>query len=222
MMTIRHHVTEETLLHYAAGQLSPAPARVVAVHLAACHLCRRRLAAFEAVGGALLEAIEPQPMAAGAFAAALAVIEDEAGAPRPLARSPVRGSVTRLTDDVPLPAVLADCEIGRWRWVGPGIRARRIHLPEDRAARLTLLRVSPGRALPEHGHSGPEFTQVISGSFSDAFGRYGPGDLNETDPDIEHQPIADPGEACICLAALDGGMRMKSLLARLIQPFVRL
>ncbi|WP_371348122.1 ChrR family anti-sigma-E factor [Ancylobacter sp. IITR112] len=227
-MTIRHHATDETLLRYAAGQLPAGPARVLAVHLATCPCCRSRLAAFEAVGGALLEAMPPAPMAPDAFAAALRAIDLEDRAPDALA-GPVHAEATMtarkpatLPGGIPLPAPLQDCEIGPWRWIGLGVRASTVRLPEDPQARLTLLRVGPGRKLPEHGHVGTEFTQVISGSFSDGFGRYGPGDLSEMDQDIEHQPIVDPQGECICLAALEGSMRLNGFFGRLVQPFVRL
>lgn len=222
-MTIHHHATDETLMRYAAGRLPAGPARVVAVHLDGCATCRARLATFEAVGGALLEAIEPVPMAPDSFAAALRLIDAEDGIARE-AEAPVRPgrSPALLPGGISLPEPLRDCEMGPWRWIGLGVRASAIRLPEDPQARLTLLRVGPGRKLPEHGHFGTEFTQVLSGSFSDGFGRYRPGDLSEMDHEIEHQPIVDPEGECICLAALEGGMRLTGLFGRLIQPFVKL
>ncbi|TCK23643.1 ChrR-like anti-ECFsigma factor [Ancylobacter aquaticus] len=224
-MTIRHHATDETLMRYAAGQLPAGPARVLAVHLAGCPCCRSRLAEFDAVGGALLEAMPPAPMAPDAFAAALRAIDaQEHALPAApfLARDAKAEVPAALPGGVPLPAALRDCEIGPWRWIGLGVRASAVKLPEDRQARLTLLRIGPGRKMPDHGHVGTEFTQVISGSFSDGYGRYGPGDLSEMDQEIEHQPIVDPDGECICLAALEGSMRLNGFFGRLVQPFVRL
>lgn len=222
-MTVRHHATDETLLRYAAGTLAAGPALVVATHLSGCPVCRSRLAAFEAVGGALLEAMEPAPMAPDAFAAAMRAIDAVEEAPPAPARRHAGGrSPATLPGGIALPGPLRDCEIGPWRWIGIGIRASAVTVPGDPSARLTLLRVGPNRKLPEHGHVGTEFTQVISGSFSDGYGRYMPGDLSEMDSEIEHQPVVDPGGECICLAALEGSMRLTGLFGRLIQPFVRL
>ncbi|WP_428031999.1 ChrR family anti-sigma-E factor [Ancylobacter sp.] len=219
-MTIRHHATDETLMRHAAGQLPAGPGRIVAVHLATCPACRERLAEFEAVGGALVESMEPVPMAPDAFAAAMRAIDAEPAA-RPV-RADRAPAPAILPGGIPLPAPLRDCELGPWRWIGLGVRARAVKLPEDPQARLTLLRVGAGRKLPEHGHYGTEFTQVISGSFSDDFGRYGPGDLSEMDHEIEHQPIVDSDGECYCLAALEGSMRLSGFFGRLVQPFVRL
>ncbi|QIB33550.1 ChrR family anti-sigma-E factor [Ancylobacter pratisalsi] len=228
-MTSRHHATDETLMRLAAGQLPAGPALVVATHLATCPVCRARLAAFEAVGGALLEEIEPEAMPPGAFAAAMHAIDEEERAPAapslPARSRPSAGrgrAPSTLPGGIVLPAPLKECEIGPWRWIGIGVRASAVTLPHDPSARVTLLRVGPNRKLPEHGHFGTEFTQVLVGSFSDEFGRYMPGDLSEMDQDVEHQPIVDPDGECICLAALEGGMRLTGFFGRLIQPFVRL
>jgi len=230
-MNIRHHPTDESLMRLAAGSLPAGPAMVVATHLAGCPQCRERVAEFEAVGGVLLEKIAPVPMAPDAFAAALRAIDAEetgavaakAAAAKAAADKPrARRSPAMLPGGIPLPEPLRDCQIGPWRWIGIGVRASAVKVPDDPGARLTLLRVGPGRKLPEHGHFGTEFTQILVGSFTDEFGRYMPGDLTEMNHDIEHQPIVDLDGECICLAALEGGMRMTGPFGRLIQPFVRL
>ena len=57
-MTIRHHLSEQLLTGYAAGQLPEAFNLIVATHVSLCDECRARLAALEVVGGAILEDIE--------------------------------------------------------------------------------------------------------------------------------------------------------------------
>ena len=44
------------------------------------------------------------------------------------------------------------------------------------------------------------------------------GDCIEADEEIEHQPVVDSPVDCICLAAFDGRLRLKSFLGRLVQP----
>lgn len=214
-MTITHHPTDETLMRHAAGTLAAAPAIVVAAHLAHCPACRARTARFEAVGGALLEEIEPVPLAPAALADVLARIDAEEGAAQP---DPARAERPVEIGGVRLPDSLRGCDIGRWRWIGPGMRMSRIGVPHDSDANLILLKVAPGKGLPDHGHVGTEFTYVVSGSFSDSLGRFGPGDIAELDAEVEHQPVVDPGEECICLAALEGRMRFNSFIGRMLQP----
>ncbi len=216
-MTIAHHPTDETLLRYAAGTLAAGPAIVIAAHLTVCPLCRNRLKAFEALGGAVLDETQPTALTPTALATALARIDAEA-MPAMVRRhaGPPPAPVTR--DGLRLPDALAGCDIGAWRWFGPGVRMSRIGVPHEPDAGVMLLKVRPGRKLPEHGHSGIEFTYVVAGSFSDSLGRFGPGDLAEVGDDVEHQPVVDSDGECICLVALEGRMRLSGMLGRIVQP----
>lgn len=83
-----------------------------------------------------------------------------------------------------------------------------------------FLKGRAGLRLPMHGHTGTEFMQVLSGSLSDERGCYGPGDLDEADADVNHQPVVDSQSECICLAALEGGTRLHGVLGWLLQPLV--
>ncbi|MEO3387046.1 ChrR family anti-sigma-E factor [Mesorhizobium sp. CAU 1741] len=212
-MTINHHLRDESLLRYAAGTLAAAPAIVAKAHLATCPACRARVAEYEAVGGALLEAMEPTAMSPSALADVLSRIDAAPSAPMAEhAREPAE------IEGVPLPDALRGCEIGRWRWIGPGMKMSRVGVPHDRDANLILLKVGPGRALPDHGHVGTEFTYIVKGSYTDALGQFRPGDVAEVDDDTEHQPIVDADEECICLAALEGKMRFNGFIGRMLQP----
>lgn len=217
-MSPRHHPSDETLLRYAAGTLAAGPALVVASHIWGCPHCQELVRSFEAVGGALLDDLPPTPLDADALARAMASIESaEEPAALPGDSSPLPTGL----EGIRIPAPLSTCTFDSWRWLGPGVRASRVKLPGNRDSGVMMLRVGPGRALPDHGHTGTEWTQILHGSFSDAFGRYGAGDLAEVDEDVEHQPIVDAGGECVCLAAIDGEMRLRGFLGWLAQPFVR-
>ncbi|WP_029004446.1 ChrR family anti-sigma-E factor [Azorhizobium doebereinerae] len=209
----RHHPSEETLLAYAAGSLAAGPAVVTESHLALCAPCRARLAAFRAAGGAILDALPPTPLAGEALehCAALAAL--------PAPARPARRLPRRQPRDIVLPASLKAYEFGRWMWLGPGVRSCRIIVPAQPRATARLLRIAPGCKIPEHGHSGAEFTLVLHGSFCDGHDRFLPGDFSEADGEVDHQPISDPGVDCICVTALEGRMRFHGLLGRLTAPF---
>jgi len=209
-MTIRHHASEETLAAFAAGTLDEARALVVATHVALCPQCRGGVRMLEAVGGALLTATEPAPLADGALGRALARLDD---APP---QSAMRANAGRL------PSPLADYPLGPWKRIGRGVQLRAVGMPEADDMRVFMLRAEPGTRLPRHRHRGDEWTCVIEGAFTHAGGRYGPGDMDEADADIEHHPFVEREGPCLCLVALEGGIVFQSWLGRLVQPFVRL
>ena len=215
-MEINHHASDELLLAYAAGQLSPAPALVLASHLAMSENSAERLTTFEQIGGALLE---EQPMAdvtPDLFERMLARLDG----PMPAEQIPAPRDHHALKMGIVLPPPLAERRISKWRTVAPGIRFAVVDVPEDDQYKVVLLRVAPGKALPEHGHAGSELTLVLKGSFSDAGGTYGPGDIEEEDGDSNHQPMAGPEGECICVTAIEGRLIPNSLLARIIMPLL--
>ena len=88
----------------------------------------------------------------------------------------------------------------------------------DSETQVRLLKIPAGKPVPEHSHGGRELTLVLKGSFHDEVDHFGPGDLEEADGELTHQPIAGTGEDCICLAVTDAPLKFRSRLVRLVQP----
>jgi putative transcriptional regulator len=200
---IQHHPSDATLLAGAAGNLPDPHARVLSAHLSYCPHCVRALGQAEAVGGDLLAALEPSSLAADALARTLANLD------APLPAEPAAA-----------PATLNALVTGRWRWTGPGIAMMKL-LPRDAShSRLDLIRVAPGVALLEHGHTGRESTCVLQGAFQDITGAYHAGDFIEADGDLAHRPTALAGDVCICLIATTGHLRPRGMLGWLVRPLL--
>ena len=200
---------------YAAGDLPEAFNLVVATHVSLCDECRARLASFEAVGGAMLETADVAEMGEDSLLACLDRIDglSQANTRRPLKRAGI------------FPAPLADYVGGglhkvKWRNLGMGVRQAILPTGKDASARL--LYIPGGQAVPDHGHRGLELTLVLQGAFRDEKDRFGPGDVEIADEAMEHTPIAEEGEVCICLAATDAPLRFNAIIPRLAQPFLRI
>jgi putative transcriptional regulator len=214
-MAVNHHASDELLLTYAAGQMSPAPALVVASHLAMSEEDADRLSTFERLGGALIDEQPLADIAPGLFEAMLARLD----APAPDEPAQAALNHSGLDMGITLPAPLAARRIGKWRTIAPGVRFADVEVPEDPTFKVVLLRVGAGKALPQHGHSGSELTLILKGYFSDEGGVYGPGDFEEEDSASNHQPVVGPEGECICLTAIEGRLMPKSWLAKIMMPF---
>ncbi|MDP1632368.1 MAG: ChrR family anti-sigma-E factor [Caulobacter sp.] len=212
-MTVQHFPNEDTLLAYAAGTLRTPEAVVVATHLALSPTSTAWVRRLQDVGGQVLESLDPAAMAPGALDQALARAEADGGvatAPAPL-------------NDMPeLPEPLRRYPLGPWRWIGPDMHVRDVLGPRDGDCRVILLRIGAGRKTPFHTHDGSELTCVISGAYSTEVARFGPGDLEEAGPETRHQPVADADGPCLCVASLEGQIRLPGLLGRILQPIARL
>lgn len=215
-MTIKHHIEDDLLVDYAAGSLSEGWSIAVATHLALCPHCRDRLALAEAVGGQMLDAVTPEPVDALAWdqlrnRIAKAAPEPPKAAPQPMAPS-----------DLPMPLrayIGGGTEAIKWRSLGRGAYQMRLRTG-DATTQVRLLRIPAGKPVPEHSHGGRELTLVLSGSFHDEEGSFGPGDLEDADGSVLHQPVASPEADCICLAVTDKPLKFSSWIVRALQPIL--
>lgn len=210
MTRISHHIPDDLLCAYATGNLPHPFAVVVAAHVSICDACRAAVEAEEMLGGALLDRCGTADLSLGARDRLMAALENSVPAPE-----------IRASGVFPAPVMQAlGGDPPKWRMLGGGIRQQ--ILSADGEGSLRLLYIPPGRAVPEHGHRGLELTLVLQGSFSDSAGRFGRGDVECAHDEVDHQPIADAGDPCICLAATDAPLRFHSMIPRLLQPLFRI
>lgn len=218
-MTPQHHISTDLLTDYAAGAMSEPVALLVATHLALCPQCRAQVQELEAVGGALLESIDPVSVEDDTLRNLLDQLDatppdsaPSAGpvAPQdedPLLPQPLRGYVGRPLSEI------------RWRGLG-GFNFTELEIGAA-GTHTRLMRIAAGAAMPRHTHAGQELTLVLSGGFSDATGHYIRGDVSATDPSIDHRPIADAGEDCLCLAVTDAPLKLTGPVGRIVNPLFR-
>ncbi len=214
---IRHHISDQLLMGYAAGSLPEAFSLVVATHISMCDDCRARAEAYEALGGAVLES-ETAPMSEASLEACMARL-DTLTAPEPAQRRP--NPQARGMFPSPLAQYVGgDLNAIRWKPLGMGVR--QAILPTGKGASARLLHIPAGQAVPDHGHRGLELTLVLQGAFRDDKDRFGPGDVEVADEADQHKPVAEAGADCICLAATDAPLRFRAMMPRLLQPIFRI
>lgn len=211
MTGIHHHIPDNLLLSYASGSLSHPFSLVVAAHISVCDECRARLGAHQSAGGALLEMADPIVVSDARKADVFARLDDAVDTAPVYERSGIFPSpVMQALNGLP----------PKWQTLGLG--ARQSILSQGSEGSVRLLYIPPGQAVPDHGHNGLELTMVLQGAFSDETGRYGAGDIEVADADLEHTPTAEDGEPCICLAATDASLRFNAWMPRMLQPFFRI
>ncbi len=197
------------LAGYASGALSAPLHALMAGHLAICPRNRAFVASLEEAHGTALERIDPVPLPGreGRLAEIMAEGGSRPAAPAAPAGDPV----------LPAPIVrYLGLRIGDvpWRTLLPGVRQYKLR---DDAATATLFWIRPGRKMPHHTHDGSEITLVLRGGFQDCTGHYRRGDVAVADHEVDHRPVADPDDDCICFAVTDAPLRLTGPVGRVVQ-----
>lgn len=215
---INHHLTDAILMGYAAGTLPEAFNLMAATHLSLCDECRACLEAFEAVGGELLETQDDfqVDLAEGSFDAAMALI---AGGPPAPAPKPLRAAGSIMPGPLQ-DYVGTDLSEVKWRPIGMGVK--QAILDTDGSASARLLFIPAGAAMPDHGHHGTEMTMVLQGAFQDEHDYFARGDVEVADSDMQHTPVADIHEDCICLAVTDAPLQFDGIVHKIVQRWARI
>lgn len=193
-MTLHDNAYASFMLDYAAGALSPAERLAGDLHLALSRDGRRNDRLMSALGGALLEQVQPAP--SGYFHAAR-LDRVEAG---PLDK---REAAPSSLD----PFLNRDLIALKWRKNIFGVKTLPTGVPM-----ASLLRLDPGERAPGHGHGRRDVTVVLRGTYADEFGVYERGDLAFAEPGMKHEPRAVGDETCVCLLATEEGKPLQGLL----------
>lgn len=216
IVKISHHFDDATLVAYSSGTLTKGMALLVESHLELCEQCMKHVHTSNRIGGDLLKNIAPVAMQSGSLDQVLGMLDDiEMEQPYDIDRM---GPV-----EVPqsLAALIGD-DLDKLEWKSMGLGVQQYDLKLGGMGATRLLRIQPGVSVPHHTHSGNELTLILRGSYSDELGRFQVGDVADLDDQLEHQPIVDTQQECICLIATDAPLRFSGLMGKLVQPFIGL
>ncbi|NJL50332.1 MAG: transcriptional regulator [Blastochloris sp.] len=202
------------LADFAAGALNGPMSVLVEAHLELSPNSNSFVRDLDTLGGILLD--QSPAVALKDFDRRLAaILDDNTPAPpmpsrRAVAADPVLPTAIRRFVGRPFSEL-------RWSSRLPGLREVRL----DRGgAEVSLIWLKAGHAVPSHTHTGREAVLVLQGGFSDLYGSYDRGDIAVADEMIDHKPVADEGEDCICFVVQEGHLKLTSLMGRVVQRLI--
>lgn len=219
--TLKHHSPGPSsarpldllLAEYASGSLSASLHALIGAHLEMNSSSAAFVAGLEAVKGSSLQDQAPialtsrDAMLQRIFAARGDLSAAPVAARDSVFPAPLRRYVGVSARDLP------------WRRAMPGVRQ---HVVEDHdGVEATVYWIKAGAKMPHHTHDGDEVTLVLRGGFTDITGHYGVGDVAVADGDVDHRPVADDDEDCICFAVTTAPLRLTGPVGKLIQSIFR-
>ncbi len=195
-MKITHHPDPSTLMTCAAGSQPEALCAVVSSHLAMCKLCMSEVTRMEQIGSALLAEIEPERVASelSNTASTNAVLSEELASDQ---------HVATLVPTPLRPALDNDFEALRWQSGGPGVWTYVVPMSHNAEGELLLVKLEPGRELPERAYRGEELLLVLRGSCHRDGTQLARGDYAESYDETPRRIIAGETEGCALLIAYE-------------------
>jgi putative transcriptional regulator len=196
------------LAGYCAGALDRPTHSLVASHLLLKPDNRAFVAALEGLAAQEVEHLAPVPLAsrderlASIFGSSdtMRVVPPSSTLPAPLMR-----------------LIGSDVNDLKWRSKIPGVREYRVS--ESGRGEASLLWVRGGRRMPSHTHEGSEVTLVLKGAFSDTTGHYARGDVAIAEDDLDHMPMTDDREDCLCFIVTDAPLHLTGPVGRILDRF---
>jgi putative transcriptional regulator len=213
----QHKAPDELLFDFVSGALPEGPSLAVALHVALDPTARGTVRDLQALGGALLDR-ESMPPTAGddGLELALARLDSVAVEPRLVSPGPPEGF-----EWAPAPLLPYLGPASRWRKTLGGFESIPLAMRGD-SHQVALVRLTPGHGLPKHHHTGNEYTVVMHGSYSDAFGTYRVGDFAVGPGAEDHEPVGGAeGGACVALIVVEKPIVLSGTWGRLLNPFVK-
>ena len=211
---------EMLLAQYASGSLSPFFGALIEAHLEMREDSRRWIETVEACCGAILDSGDGVPLRDRDRMLETIFARDDAEsvvAKAGASKKPEGGSAVVLPASV---QQLLDCPFEDIPWKSglPGMKTYRI--AKDNGTHASLYWIKAGHTIPAHTHEGLEATLVLSGGFADVNGHFVRGDIAISDATVDHKPVVDADEDCVCLVVVDAPLRLTGPIGRLISPFL--
>jgi len=213
-------VSDEWLMSYSAGTLSMPKQMVISCQAALKPELARDLSMLDCVGGVTLESAPAAELSDDFLARLTDRLDADDEEARPIG--------TQASASAPewMPQPLSDTLKGadkdlKWRRVGPQVEYAPIYSTNN-DEHLYMLRAPAGVSLPRHTHQGEEWTLILEGGYHVGEQGYVAGDVHCEDENCTHQPVIDDDGPCIALIAIEGKLRFKNPILRMVQPLIGL
>jgi putative transcriptional regulator len=206
----------EYLLDYATGAAPEPVAIAVATYLELNPHLHAAYGQMNSIGGHLIEQTMPVDVTSSGLASVLARLDGEQQDRLQLVNPAIPPSLVPTTLQ---PYVGSDWDNLRWKNWMSGVEEYVIDTSRY-GYRTSLLRIRPGKAMPQHTHAGDELTVVLDGAYTDEAGVFGRGAIEIADSAVSHRPVADAVHGCVCLAVLSAPVQLTGMLGWVVNPFI--
>lgn len=201
-----HHPQNEIIEKYTVGELSAQLALMVSAHLDHCEECRLR-------HNKILER-ESLQVASRPFE--LSNIELDRSFLSTMSKVSANGHNSKNEEDsqgisiqvagqkIDLPRSMNFLKDRQISWKEFGIKNAIAPIVVTPKGNFYLIYIGPGESVPQHNHSGSEYSYVVAGSYDDGISVFNTGDFSFSTDETSHSPRATSDDGCLVISWVEG------------------
>lgn len=203
---MNHHPHSDLLSQFAKGELVTPLSSMISAHIELCSDCKKAYKLLTDQEGEDLVCAQNEMSAKdldASFEGFLDLIERQTAKN---ARS--EGSEGAVVDvlgrSFHLPKAFGFLRGQQFEWKEFGKKNAVAPMSFSQGGTFYLIYIGPGERVPEHGHSGSEFSYVAAGSYEDGISKYETGDFSLFDSSQTHSPVATSSGGCLVVSWVEG------------------
>jgi putative transcriptional regulator len=218
VLTVKDDVvmSDDLITDYAAGNLSPAKHFMLACQSEISEQVCEKVAFQEDIAATMIDDVKPVALSP------LFIGEVLENLPKHTANDHFGFNHTRLAPESLRKSLGHGLRDIKWKTLVPGVAVHDIYGNRryEKGERVYLLKAKGGMRMPDHSHTGEEWSLILTGSYSVDDKTYRRGDIHIEHDNETHAPHIDEGEDCICLVMTQGPLVMKDFIPKVVQKVV--
>lgn len=199
------HPQENLIKAFSKGDLIPPLAAMVSAHIEKCTACRVSYNELLKLEAKSLEN-EVHDLSVGDVDVFFdSVINKISSVHEPLLGGAVEDAEIEISGKiVKLPRALNFLKDQNIPWKEFGKKNAIAPVTTTQEGNFYLIYIGPGEKVPNHGHSGLEYSYVAAGSYVDGISEFNTGDFSVSGSDHVHSPQATSSDGCLIISWVEG------------------
>jgi putative transcriptional regulator len=201
-----HHPQTDIILKYTEGELIPSLASMIASHLEVCDQCRMHYKEFLQQSARHLESGSVELSGMDVDRAFNMVMEklDQQKFPEENRAETQQVQINVSGQLITLPRSMNFLKDEQIIWKEFGKKNAIAPLVTGPKGNLYLIYIGPGESVPQHNHTGVEYSYVAAGSYNDGISTFNTGDFSISSDEVSHSPRATSEDGCLVISWVEG------------------
>lgn len=201
-----HHPQNEIIEKYTLGELSAQLASMVSAHLDQCEDCRlgqKKILERESLQVALTPSQLSHNELDSAFLSIMNKVSTQGQKTKEIAET--QSATIQVSGQViQLPRSLNFLKDQQITWKEFGKKNAIAPVVVTPKGNFYLIYMGPGESVPQHNHSGTEYSYVVAGSYDDGLSVFNTGDFSFSTHETSHSPRATSEDGCLVISWVEG------------------